>query len=684
VTEPATRTPAPAAAAPTEPDVGSHLGKYLLLKELGRGGMGRVFEAQDPDIDRRVAVKVLPRNADADRKLREARAAGRLNHPNTVAIHDAGVSDGRPFLVMELLEGGSAAELAKAGPMPWWQATRIVADACRGLAAAHAVGLIHRDIKPGNILCAGDGSAKLGDFGLARSTDSTSSEFDRTGGTPQYMSPEQCRAESLDSRSDIYSLGATYFTLLTGRLPYAEADNHHAGMFAHCVQPPPDPRDFVPEVPSACAALVRRAMAKIRADRPADAGEMLAELESLLSPEIPILAKPTRRNSAFSVAPAEATSASKRKGPSPAAVAIAALVVAALLTVSGIWLMRDRSPVATKVPPPETPAVVAPAPTPPPAPIDPPVPSEPPPPDSLLHEAAIRCVAVATDGSIAAGSIDGSVTLWEPQGSRIRTVLRGHSAQVNAVAFSGDSLTLATVGLDNKVLLWNARTGDRVGSRAGHAKWALGAAIHPRDGRLATAGDDSEVRLWSADGSSVRPLRGHKHWVETVSFSHDGALLATASLDRTARVWNLADGGDPIELKGHDSFVLSAAFSPDARWVATGSDDRTVCVWDARTGVRRMRLTGFAGEVRALAWSPDGKWIAVGDYRTLGQGRFRGTVTLFNADDGTRRATAEGHPSQVAGLAFSADGSRLASCAGRDAIVLLWRTADLLRADAPR
>jgi serine/threonine protein kinase len=275
------------ASAGAPPPVGGRVGKYLLTGRLGRGGMGVVYEAHDTVLERRVALKVLTTTEAAGwrRCLREARAAARLNHPNVVALYEAEQRDGLCYLAMELVPGGSTqAVLQTRGTLAWPEATRAIADACRGLAAAHAAGLIHRDVKPANLMRAADGTVKLTDFGLARAAEQTGPSVVsslRAGGTPQYMSPEQSRGESLDPRTDLYSLGATYYALLVGKPPYP-GEAPLPLMYAHCSKPVPDPRAERPEVPDGCAAIVRRAMAKYPAQRYRSAVDMLADLEAVL------------------------------------------------------------------------------------------------------------------------------------------------------------------------------------------------------------------------------------------------------------------------------------------------------------------------------------------------------------------------------------------------------------------
>jgi len=179
--------------------VGDTLGKYRLVAQLGEGGMGVVYRAEDTILKRPVALKLLPPSLVSDRTsltrfLSEAQAAARLNHPNAVTVHEVGEDVGHYFIVMELLSGGSCGDILEAGRrLPWREATRIAAEVCRALGAAHVAGLIHRDVKPANILLGPKGVAKLGDFGLAKVTGQNNLQLTGSGqvvGTPSYMSPE--------------------------------------------------------------------------------------------------------------------------------------------------------------------------------------------------------------------------------------------------------------------------------------------------------------------------------------------------------------------------------------------------------------------------------------------------------------------------------------------------------------
>jgi ABC-type branched-subunit amino acid transport system substrate-binding protein len=284
--------PPPGSVAQAEAWIGRSIGKYLITDVLGCGGMGVVLKGYDPVIERDVAVKVLAEHLQSDatalgRFLSEAKAAGKVNHPHVMAIYEICPQREMTYLVLEYVPGGSLKDLLqKRGALPVVEATQALHDACKGVGAAHAAGLIHRDIKPANFMRAADGAIKIADFGLAKSSTGRNREFTQTGmviGTPFYMSPEQCEARPLDARSDIYSLGATYYTLLTGQSPFHGTDSVPQLMYAHCHGPIPDPSAVNPAIPLACVQIVARAMAKSPADRYQTTAEMQADLQAVLT-----------------------------------------------------------------------------------------------------------------------------------------------------------------------------------------------------------------------------------------------------------------------------------------------------------------------------------------------------------------------------------------------------------------
>lgn len=262
-------------------------GRYRLGRLLGRGGMAEVYEAHDELLARPVAVKMLRPDMAADPEVRsrfeiEARSAARLHHPNVVSVFDTGEDGEDPYLVMEMLPGESLADRMAQGPVdPEWLRA-VAGDVLAALGAAHDVGLVHRDVKPANVLLSGEGQAKVADFGIAKSAEALGGDPTSTGlllGTPAYLAPERIQGEPATSRSDLYSLGVVLYEALTGVKPFA-GDNAMAVATAIATMPTPslEPAGAGPALDPQLIAAVERAMAKDPAQRPATAAEMAADL----------------------------------------------------------------------------------------------------------------------------------------------------------------------------------------------------------------------------------------------------------------------------------------------------------------------------------------------------------------------------------------------------------------------
>jgi len=254
-------------------------GRYRLEQEIGHGGMSEVWLATDLELDRPVALKLLAPNADRQRFEREARAAAALSHPNINQLFDFGEVEGRPYMVLEFLPGGTLEDqLLDDHPLPDEQTATIARDLADGLAHAHAHGLIHRDLKPANILFDSEGRAKIADFGIARMGNAgTLTEAGTVLGTAAYISPEQAAGEPAGPASDVYSFGVILFRMLTGRLPF-ESDQPLELVAMHRDLDPPALGDLRPDVPPRLESLAAAALAKDPRDRPADGGALLAEL----------------------------------------------------------------------------------------------------------------------------------------------------------------------------------------------------------------------------------------------------------------------------------------------------------------------------------------------------------------------------------------------------------------------
>jgi len=264
------------------------IGRYEIIKELGQGAMGIVYQALDPNIQRIVALKVLRPDLTSDpefrqRFRREARSAGRLTHPGIVTIFDAAEQDDTSFLVMEYLEGQMLDQLIEEdSPLPHARARDIAIQICDALDYAHNARIIHRDIKPSNIFLLPDGQVKLTDFGIARII--AEPRLTRTGivGTLDYMSPEQAMGKEVDHRADIYALGVVLFEMLTGQPPF-QADNPGAILLKLVSEPMPSPCALNPSVLAEMEAIILKATAKDRSQRYQTAVEMYQALQALRS-----------------------------------------------------------------------------------------------------------------------------------------------------------------------------------------------------------------------------------------------------------------------------------------------------------------------------------------------------------------------------------------------------------------
>ncbi|MCA1899235.1 MAG: protein kinase [Chloroflexi bacterium] len=319
----------------------AQIGRYRIESELGRGGMAVVYLAYDPRFNRKVAVKILPpgmlRDARARARFeREIKTAAGLEHPAITPVYDAGEENGSPYLVMRLMSGGSLAARLSQGRIPLEETAQIISKIAQGLAYAHQRGVVHRDLKPQNILFDENGNPFIADFGVARVLEWTGSLAATMAGTPAYMSPEQAQGGEVDRRSDIYSLGVILYEMLSGSLPYRDA------LMKAFTKPLPDISNLNPALPPQVDRVVRRATAREKSARYADALELAKELQA---------AAFGAADKFVDVAPiVEKTASSSRFG----AGALLALLIVGVLAV-GAFLLRNqlfvsRQPAATALP----------------------------------------------------------------------------------------------------------------------------------------------------------------------------------------------------------------------------------------------------------------------------------------------------------------------------------------------
>ena len=356
------------------------VGRYEIRGELGRGAMGRVFRGFDPQLGREVAIKMIAtalaggdaKEGDeiAARFLREARVAARLQHPGVVAVYDAGREGDSLYLVMELVDGETLAERLQRGEFPSnEEALEIAAQAAEALAAAHATQIVHRDIKPGNLMINRRGRVKVADFGVAKAV-GESTELTRTGmmvGSPAYMAPEQVKGHSLDGRSDLFSLGVVLYEMLLRRKPFP-ADTVTSLVYQILHEDPMADAAITGSLPGGIADFLRRALAKEPAERIEDAGAFAAEARKLaLEPASPVATTKllARRTSTTAVRTAGKTMASPAEaGPNEAAEGrgkgvLWAVVAAAVAVAAALFVWLGHTPAPPEVGAPAEPPVAA-------------------------------------------------------------------------------------------------------------------------------------------------------------------------------------------------------------------------------------------------------------------------------------------------------------------------------------
>lgn len=286
--------------------IGKTLGHCVIEELIGQGGMARVYRAYQAHLDRHVAVKVLPPYYAADQNFVErfkieSRAMARLTHPNIIVVHDAGREQGHLFITMEYVRGGNLKDYMESRPFSFADIPRIIHDLASALSYAHAQGIVHRDVKPVNVLmdiqrrvdASGHETVNrrvvLSDFGIAKMI-ASSNVITHTGagvGTPEYMSPEQCRGTMVDARSDIYALGVMLYEMLTGHTPF-EADNYTALAHSHIYEPVPLPSILNPRVSPAVQAVVMKALEKDPSERFQQATDMALALEQAMAAQMPL------------------------------------------------------------------------------------------------------------------------------------------------------------------------------------------------------------------------------------------------------------------------------------------------------------------------------------------------------------------------------------------------------------
>jgi WD40 repeat protein len=594
-------------------------------------------------------------------------------------VEDAG---SLPYIVMQYVDGTSLQDrIERTGPLQLAEILRIGVQSARGLAAAHAQGLVHRDVKPANILLEnGVERVKITDFGLARAAaDAVLTQSGVIAGTPQYMSPEQARGETVDQRSDLFSLGSVLYAMSAGRSPF-RAGGSLAVLKRVCEDRPRLLREINPAIPDWLAEIID----KLHSKDPADRFQSAAEVAGLLARHLACLEQP-----ALPVPPRLARPRRGRRKTGVLAV-VALLLVAALAVAPQVFVRikgKDGQVKEIPVPPGGSVEVV----------LDgqvvAAVPRDPHAPGEIRrfvgHTKALWSVAFSLDGQWAvSGGWDDIIRVWDLETGKELRRFEGHTGPVIRVAFFPDSRRILSAGGDGMVRLWDVGTGKEVRRFEGPAHGVYGLAVSP-DGRHALFGGwtcelkdgskapvDCALRLVELEtGKELRRFEGHTGRVMSVAFSPDGrrALSGANSWnkhgephDTVLRLWDVETGKVIRRFEGHTQGVDSVALSADGRLALSGGGDTTVRMWDVETGKELRRFEGHRAMVTGVAFSPDGR-------RAL-SGSGDKSLMLWDVVTGQPLHVFEDHIDAVTSVAFSPDGRRaLSGSQFRDRTMRLWQ-----------
>lgn len=601
------------------------IGPYQILKKLGQGGMGAVYQARHIKLDKLVALKVLSPHLVGDTEAvqrfeREMKAVGKLDHPNIVRAMDAGQIGETHYLVMEYVHGTDLQRLVKAdGPRPIGDACRLIRQAAMALAHAHAHGLVHRDLKPSNLFLTSEGQLKILDLGLAR-LGSNSDSLTSTGaslGTPDYMAPEQWTDMRLvDHRSDLYALGCTLYFLLIGRPPFGDEQHGSAAskMAGHISGAIPSLSAALPGVPTELAALYQSLLAKQRDDRPASALELAESLTPFADSE-----------PSWSSAPRPQPSTRPRVSKKPAWTALigSGVLVVGAIAAFGVYLANSARNSTTVLPD-----------------------------KSQAARPSEQTLETPNDQQ----------EKVQPEEIRPEEVQPGDdpTAIPPSPPISSDEVPEASIMDDDLPQRPREKTRPRAEER--HAANAITVKLDETSGSIR--------RGEKIAAPAVAELVGHSGPIRCATFSASGRYLATGSDDQTLRVWDLKLGAPVACLRGYPASVRCVAFSANEElvaWSGAGYFTMPVLVWSikAKKQAASFEFTEETSpsQVNGLAFSSNGKLLAAAG---------SGPVHVWDLDQLRLVHTLTWQkvfPSYAYGVAFSPDGSLLAAgCHGGEGI----------------
>ncbi len=680
--------------------VGSVIAGYRLEEQVGAGGMAVVFRARDLKLGRLVALKVLVPGLAADEAFRrrfiaESRAAAVVDDPHIIPVYEAGEAGGVLFIAMRFVSGGDLrGVLAREGPLTPGRATGLISPVASALDAAHRAGLVHRDVKPANILV----DAHLGrpdhvylsDFGVSKGSISPVS-LTGTGqflGTPRYAAPEQIHGRAMDGRADQYALACVACELLTGQAPF-ERDQGLAVLLAHLSEPPPPLSARRPGLPAAVDAVLARALAKEPEQRYASCREFADALRDALgvapyAAAVGAVAEPDpvpASSGTLAAAPATLGAdtgtitadtdvvttgyemSSRRTGRNRIVVIALAAAVLAVLggAITAVPLVRAAVPLVPAAPkaPARTSSLTATL-------TDP-------------DGSSVTSVAFGPGGTtLATGGQDGSTYLWDTATRKITAALTDPDRSgVTSVAFGPGGTTLATGGQDGSTYLWDTATGEVTAALTlPDGSSVTSVAFGPGGATLATGGQDGSTYLWNTATRKITTALSDPagNGVTSVAFGPGGTTLATtnpgSNFDGRTYLWNTATGKMTAALTdpAKGGVATSVAFGPGGATLATGGIDGRTYLWDTATRKITATLTDPDGDgVTSVAFGPHGTTLA-----TSSQG---GRTYVWDTATGKMTATLTDPANQgVTSVAFGPGGRTLASGDGNGK-AYLWRVA---------
>lgn len=546
---------------------GQQIDKYRLIRHLGKGSFGEVFLAEHVSRRTQVALKLLRARLSPENMvdfLNEARAV-RLQHANIVRILDFGVVEDVPFLVMDYLPGGTMRQRHPFGSrLPLSTIVDYVRQISDALQYAHDEGLVHRDVKPENMLIGSNNEILLNDFGIV-TTSYTWSPGNVAGvaGTALYMAPEQIEGKPVRA-SDQYALAVIVYEWLSGTAPFVGTLTELT--VQHLTRQPPPLSDHVPGVSEAVERALFKALAKDPKERYASVKEFADALQQTNKPPIGTTFSIFRGHTDWVIALAWSPDGAK-------------IASASNDKTVQIWDASQTKILCTY----------------------------------RDHACEVTAVAWSPDGTRLASAGGSTVHVWEAATGKRLLAYQEHTDQVLSLAWSPDGAYLASAGCDKSIHIWNARVGRNENIYRENADDVSSVAWSP-DGRyLASASYDQNVHVRVvASGARQLTYRTHMAGVFAVSWSPDSRRVASASYDRSVQVRDVTTGAVVLTHRSHKDGVFALAWSPDGTRLASAGDDRAVHIWQSANGRMQAAYRLHLGGIRCLAWSPDGRQIASG------------------------------------------------------------------------